>query len=114
MNKKIEDYLHLYLGCETNYGKLIGVWGDSCMVENNNHIQRIDTGKIKLHLSVLKSITNNQMTALGVFGYPFKKMLSQNRVGEWSPRQFTYLLSHHFDLFGLIDAGLAIDKTSTK
>lgn len=25
---------------------------------------------------------------------------------------FRWLLSHHFDIFGLIDAGLAIDKTS--
>ncbi len=28
-----------------------------------------------------------------------------------NPAQFTFLLSKHFDLFGLIEAGLAVDRT---
>jgi hypothetical protein len=30
---------------------------------------------------------------------------------KYSPETFLWLLSKHFDLFGLIEAGLAIDKT---
>ena len=30
---------------------------------------------------------------------------------EWTPELTRYLLSKHFDLFGLIESGLAIDKT---
>lgn len=29
---------------------------------------------------------------------------------EWTPEQFLYLLSNGFDLFGLIDSGLAMEK----
>jgi hypothetical protein len=32
---------------------------------------------------------------------------------EFNPKQFAYLLSKGFDLFGLIDAGLAIEKRLT-
>jgi hypothetical protein len=33
---------------------------------------------------------------------------------EWKPEQFTYCLSKGFDLFGLIEQGLAIDKALLK
>jgi len=36
-------------------------------------------------------------------------------IGESTEfNRFAYLLSKHFDLFGLIEAGLAIDKTTLK
>jgi hypothetical protein len=34
--------------------------------------------------------------------------------GNYVPRVYHYLLQHHFDLFGLIDAGLAIDSKTIK
>jgi hypothetical protein len=39
-----------------------------------------------------------------------------NATGErtWSAAQFNYLLTKHFDLFGLIDAGLAVDAKTIK
>jgi hypothetical protein len=39
----------------------------------------------------------------------------QRRLTNALPAElFTFLLSKHFDLFGLIDAGLAIDKNKIK
>ena len=29
---KIEDYLHLYLGCDTSHGKLVGINGSTCFI----------------------------------------------------------------------------------
>jgi hypothetical protein len=34
--------------------------------------------------------------------------------GNYMPRVYHYLLQHHFDIFGLIDAGLAIDSKTIK
>ena len=41
---------------------------------------------------------------------------SSNRFIDeiYTPQQFTYLLSKHFDLFNLIPDGLAVDKTTLK
>lgn len=36
-------------------------------------------------------------------------MCPQRNYDKYNPAQFTYLLSKSFDLFGLIEAGLAID-----
>ena len=36
------------------------------------------------------------------------------RLNTWSPEDVRYLLSRHFDLFGLISSGLAIDSKTLK
>ena len=33
---KIEDYLHLYLGCDTNDGKLVKINGSTCFILSQN------------------------------------------------------------------------------
>lgn len=33
---KIADYLHLYLGCDTNKGKLAGINGSTCFTLSKN------------------------------------------------------------------------------
>ena len=38
---KIEEYLHLYLGCNTSHGKLVGINGSTCSILSQN-------GEIKL------------------------------------------------------------------
>lgn len=42
-------------------------------------------------------------------GYGFSERAIGFNNDDWKPWQFHYLLRQHFDLFGLIDAGLAID-----
>lgn len=98
--KKIEDYLHLYLGCE-------------CLNSYNQiHTLTVDNFKT---LSVwgkpiLRSV--NDMTineAIDIFS-----TLDIGISGAFTPTQFKKLLSKHFDLFGLLESGFAIDAKTLK
>lgn len=112
--KKIEDYLHLYLGCE-------------CICTNERDIQTLTcvepvmkkawmiTG-ISYHIDVVKPIlrplsdmTEEENTICNEFVIGCSANDNPNPM-YWTPLQFNYLLKQHFDLFGLIDAGLAIKK----
>jgi hypothetical protein len=153
MNKKIEDYLHLYLGCEVKVldidgqtftdkvesvhdnksGKGFSIYefGDCPFDNHEEYYQRImpilrplsdmtDGEKIFIISNYIKP------------GWTGKQLLEDNeddwamRVrhiehGEKSvyvskkkfePWLLKYLLSKGFDLFGLIEAGLAIETPS--
>jgi hypothetical protein len=44
----------------------------------------------------------------------YADVVIQGKANHFSPDQFTFLLSRGFDLFNLIQHGLAIDKTKMK
>lgn len=120
MEKKIKDYLHLYIGCEVQVtpfhdikyiGKLIGTDGycQLSVVINGDHFST------ERHISICKLLLR-----------PLSDMTEEEK--EWQQNQskkssgffpsYTeiaeltkYLLSREFDLFHLIESGLALDKT---
>lgn len=67
-------------------------------------------GNFKLILRPLSDMTDEEYWEADKLQMPIKEF------GEYqfSAEQYRYLLSKHFDLFGLIEAGLAIDATTLK
>jgi hypothetical protein len=160
MNKKIEDYLHFYIGqnitvCEYEgapfTAKLTGVVTErtdhelmmrvQCFIEdeqeeNNGSIAWYDADEmVELHLRPLSSMTEEQAKEYAIIkGYSseavntnFKFIQEGFEFGEGTvtflclhppygnkhtPEQFIFLLRMGLDLFGLIDAKLAIDATT--
>ena len=106
----IEDYLHLYLGCDTNNGKLVGINGSDCII-------LLQTGEIK-HESlydksqpikpILKKFSDLNITESAELN---KRGISigQRKGYSFTPDAILYLLSLRVDLFNLIGEGLAID-----
>lgn len=116
--KQLKDYLNLYLGCRFwDYGSeegheiatITGVYNNNnvCMVCDEHGNTDIKPEEIKLILRRLESMTEEEEKHLDgelwEYGSNFK---------VYSPEQTIYLLSLGFDLFGLIDAGLAIDAAT--
>lgn len=117
--KKIEDYLHLYLGCEcqTPEGvmKLNAVYHDSNPVFYDS-VNDFAFSEIKLILRPLSSMTEVEQNEIGLYGGGGNKFCDWKGtpVNGFSPDTFRLLLSKSFDLFGLIESGLAIDATTLK
>lgn len=105
--KNTKDYLHLYLGCEVVIEKS-SYW---CVHEFDYH-----KGEKRLLLpSVLTWVRNNEMIVKPILR-PLSDMTEEEDAidCDLSPAEkFRFRLSKDFDLFGLIEAGLAIDKTKT-
>lgn len=143
MEKKLADYLPLYLGCEVLYGKevwvLTGINGNYWYVERrNSSLHEVGIQDIKPILRSLSDMTEEE--SIWVAGLTFTDNVSKKKKAEYGraiigyhfleeaysgellrmAMEFSsndsfeltrYLLSKGFDLFGLIEAGLAIDKT---
>jgi hypothetical protein len=123
MEKKIEDYLHLYLGCECvctekeGLFKLVGIT-DKAFLEGD-WSEVLPKSKFLLNPKIsLKSVPFSDLKlALIPKFIPLKddEMMEMIRLSgknmETSMEGVRYALSLGKDLFGLIEAGLAIDKT---
>jgi len=141
--KELKDYIHLYIGCnvidEHNFiMKLVGVTASEvedgktiaiCDIIDNSKttgpFQELYVEEVKLVLRPLESMTESEM-------YEYTKMASPAREGKnilpvikagplinhflnkHDPVIIKWLLGKSFDLFGLIPAGLAVDKTKTE
>jgi hypothetical protein len=143
MKKELQDYLHLYLGCECrceyNYNhtdiltridnKFHGDHG-ACQLNSETWYA---VSMVKPILRPLSDMTDEEAVIVWDTIHPDggnRKQLTDNdiiRQGKslvYSACYMTqipvtfeltrFLLSRHFDLFGLIPAGLAIDKTTLK
>lgn len=168
MDKKITDYLHLYLGCEVEWWNGSGVY-----ILDPYYLSEIAEDdlweKTKPILRPLSDMTDEEILQCGKFicavpneeGFSYEIQRFHNTVGAkfysgkftsgqylsiWNEKNkvsgighievgwysdnkidkrrtkelwkvggchelTVYLLSKHFDLFGLIESGLAIDKT---
>lgn len=129
----IKDYIHLYLGCEVNItiydkvhlGILSGLNSDYFFIKvrgDRAETPHRDYSKLKLILRPLSDMTEGDKIEMydSLFDdqihYPnmsdaYKSNFVRIKMANFEPVVFVWLLSKHFDLFGLIDAGLAIDKT---
>lgn len=147
MEQKIEDYLHLYLGCDVTDGehvmKLLSVGIYGYTAANDEVKSQGMFHRVKPILRPLSSMTEEEKTTIGkmagwyeggvIFNEhhfeikhdTFKEMAfdSLTRANEHDadrlgPKAYfemmPYLLSRSFDLFGLIEAGLAISSTTIK
>jgi len=138
--KKLSDYLHLYLGCdlyiheqgETPFKskfEAIDVTGRPIAKEYDHHIlwkfdevkpilrplsdmTEDEFNEIKLEFSV--DILNAYISPATYHDRPWHVIVLENRL-QTNTLKFNdgmILLRKHFDLFGLIESGLAIDKTT--
>jgi hypothetical protein len=125
---ELKDYLHLYLGCEMKFDKFTGTLTqiqkhptddtyDWYMVSCSNWHEN-DFSKYKPILRPLNDMTHEELQKCGNMVYDFSDDPELNNH-KWqdfeiglASEQFHWLLSKHFDLFGLIEAGLAIDATT--
>ncbi|MEP6928110.1 MAG: hypothetical protein ABI834_10760 [Ginsengibacter sp.] len=106
---KIDEYLHLYLGCNTNLGQLVGVNATSyfILLENKKIIQRIfnDEPQVKLLLRKISDLNIEESAELNKKGFS----IGRPRGYSFSPEAILYLLALRIDLFNLIAEGLATD-----
>jgi hypothetical protein len=118
MSKEIKDYLHLYFGCPLSRGGNL----DAHMYLYSN-LKQMETGENKMILRPLSSINYAEMLAMAEADAYYKYSSWDDAVQtmkniikgeEFRPQTTAFLLSRHFDLFGLIEAGLAIDSNTIK
>jgi hypothetical protein len=117
---ELKDYLHLYLGCD---GELLSKkpYGSpkrtiiKLSAELLDRLEKLPSmHSFRPILRPLSDMTEVEATELEAIRGIDKKIpcphfnnIHQTKHGE----QLRYLLSKRFDLFGLIESGLAIDKT---
>lgn len=125
---KFKDVAHLYAGVDCEIHEFDSVqrgtikhvsagWkeGDTpwpIMVSVNRGIFNSDHFFFYDHIKpILRPLLNmNEQEALELnCVFPF---LDKIHNYEWSATDFVYMLSKHFDLFGLIESGQAIDLTT--
>jgi len=108
----LDQYIHLYIGCETNKGKFTGMVNNSLFIQQNGEMVEYDKGvlgkTIFLHLRKLRDITDEQSKELNKKGFNIGRPSGYT----FSNDAFLFLLDLHVDLFGLINAGLAKDTGS--
>lgn len=117
--KKIEDYLPLYLGCQLfemggGIGEFLGLakFGDrGFQIFNNCSSNEPYWGGIALYKPILRSLSD--MSEEESEKWRQISLLIPDPI-ECDAERTRYLLSKYFDLFNLIESGLAIDKNSLK
>jgi hypothetical protein len=115
MEKNIKDYLPFYIGAMaeiSNLSQRMIVYGfEDGIIKINGYLidalDKEDSFTIKPILRPLSSMTEVEDQI------EFRKHNRGHFIDQhWFPEGFQWLLSKHFDLFGLIEAGLAIEKKS--
>jgi hypothetical protein len=125
----IKDYIHLYIGCECLYDWLYynetDLFGKvtSKIIEDvrTPHLSGAATN-VRPLLRPLSDMTDEEAVNVGILPKRHWHEDTPQEQIDWlcnnwnmeiySPSDLRYLLSEGFDLFGLIDAGLALDKTT--
>jgi len=113
--KTLKDYLHLYIGCDFVYSGTKDYLALSLTPEIFFLInQDNDFGEIKLILRPLSDITEPEkleVWGLVECGQDEVQFSSKYDWETHNPQLTVLMCKLGFDLFGLIAAGLAIDKT---
>jgi hypothetical protein len=102
--------LFLYLGCETNKGKFVGIRNNTVFIETSEKQTEeyaVDTIGITLFffLRKISDLTSEQSKQLIKEGFT----IGRPHGYTFSNHGFLYLLSLNVDLFGLIKSGHAKD-----
>ena len=121
--KNLKDYAHFYIGQDIDTGTgrvtLVGVHIDKInetsrmVVLNGNVTHTMDFDNCNLILRPLESITDEE-----AHGLPNQYISAKDfhiwynhYNGHLKPAEVLALLNMGFDLFGLIEAGIALNKT---
>lgn len=115
----IKDYLHLYFGCECEQaiiipGQELNFVGDPSL--NVRHLYNVLNGLsvVKLRLRPLSDMTEEEATELESIGGGTAVFEKGTIVYSFDSHRTLWALKKGFDLFCLIESGLAIDKTTIK
>lgn len=133
MKKKLEDYLHLYLGCPMDIGgyltleRIMGIKQGIGMVDMKMVLRPLSdmteeekTALLKINLSIIthRIEFGENYISQNAFGFKgaaehcaFKSYVFE--FNKMDSKEFHFLLSKHFDLFSLIPEGLAIDASKS-
>jgi hypothetical protein len=119
MKKEIKDYLHLYYERKVFAKFNDGSSGEMDLSVYYLRYPDIDPLPIefKLILRPLSDMTEDESKKLGLHG--IWEDIKDISTGIWDdtlfyPEDFIKLLKEGFDLFGLIESGLAIDATKLR
>lgn len=140
MKKELKDYLHLYLGCDVYMDNPHAAFHKDIL--DVDLLERLYNDLpmkcYKLILRPLSDMTGEEAAKfieIGTSVYDFigirkvdryevmfdvgyatstRTWLKHLRFNELKAEQFTFLLSKHFDLFGLIESGLAVNAAEIK
>jgi hypothetical protein len=126
MKKELKDYLHLYLGCEVfieSYSFMNGNKREK-LIDKLTEVGingRIDCekytppdGDVKLVLRPLSDMTEEEKTEMMQQKHKYDTGNSMSHTITDHAYRVHWAINKHFDLFGLIEAGLAIDKATLK
>lgn len=115
--KDIKDYLHLYLGCSVAIGYkypdgmridvIAGVSKNGIYTSNEDFCS---SDQFKLLLRPLSDMTEEECIVLG-WSSSYQCAIIKHKPENLQPNEILFLLKNAFDLFELIQSGLAIDKT---
>lgn len=136
MSKEIKDYLHLYLGCwvlikppqdeDRRVGQFIGFSDEHKLSARIKFRSNTPEGRVNLLffkpiLRPLSDMTEEEHQEwMNLRGWVHENFNGKEGVengihcGFGDGFSAAYLLKQGFDLFGLIESGLAIDKTKLK
>jgi len=109
---KIQDYLHLYLGCTAmiTEGSTVSPYNLSSDILSSVYAgEFVDVKPILRPLSDMTDEESREICAYTRNAQAFVKFDTPIGKEAINPLPFKYLLSKHFDLFGLIEAGLALN-----
>lgn len=129
---KLKDVIHLYIGCSVQFNEpddteneLIGVVIHECHLHNKTHNMygSCDISKLKPVLRPLSDMNDTECDEVGCDiqdGEYDKGTITSDCIiaGTYhvksirgSAEAIMWLLRNHFDIFGLIESGQAIDAT---
>jgi hypothetical protein len=107
---QLHKYIHLYIGCNTNKGRLVGIRHEYLFIEAESedtvteyHIKQLGDD-LFLYLHNFNDLTEEQRKEL------VKRGMAIGRPSGYtfSKESFLYLICLNVDLYGLIDSGYAI------
>ena len=137
--RNIKDFIHLYFGCRcqfedirnedtTDVGVLIEVGKDFAVIKDGKGIENeVMLFEVKPILRPLSSMSDDEKwDLLSFIGYDLICDIDVIDISFINPqakdddrfapevyyKATLWFLKHHFDLYGLIEAGLAIDATT--
>ena len=102
--KDIKDYLHLYVGASIRYGAAITI---RPLTISEMAVAQHILEDVKLVLRPLSDMTEEERCEVSTLVPPDESPYWVKNIAEVTK----WYLDRGFDLFGLIEAGLAIDKT---
>lgn len=110
---KLQDYLRYYLLCKMIRSSHWEPQNEPYILTFENIKEAVEFGDRPILRRLEDMPEKEGVEMFGVDRY-WDIVCMQGSWDLFSSKEFHYLLTQHFDLFGLIDAGLAIDAKTVK